>query len=799
MTESISDKPTVLIVDDMTENIHAMMNILRDKYAIVAATNGENALELAAQTPQTDLILLDIKMPGMDGYEVLRRLKADSATAEIPVIFVTALSESADEARGLQMGAADYITKPVNPDLLKVRVMAQLELQRYRGRSVSSGRGDEGQQQAKFTILVVDDMPENVHELIGALTDQYYIMVANNGHQAIELVQGATPPDLILLDIMMPEMDGYEVCRRIKATGTGNRIPIIFLSVIDAPVEKVRGFSLGAADYIAKPFDIDEVRARIHTHLELNQLRLALEQQVAQRTATLLETTNQLQATLDAIPDLMLEMDLEGRYLDVHTPRQELLIAPKEHLIGKLISETLPPNAVEICMSALHEANETGWSNGKQFELPLSQGSCWFELSVAKKNTATAPDARFIVLSRDITKRRQTEEEMAKLKAHLNQAQKLEAIGVLAGGIAHDFNNILAAIIGFTQLAQANTPPNSQVAQDLDKIFISADRAIDLVKQILAFSRQSSVNQMPIKIQPLVKESLKMLRASLPSTIGIKEDINPRCGVILADPTQVHQVVMNLCTNAFHAIGNNDGVLSIGLYSVHIDSPTAIAGWQITPGEYVELTISDTGVGIGPDIIEKIFDPFFTTKEVGKGTGMGLSITYGIIKSYGGAIRVESTVGQGTTFHIYFPVIQEEVRTFEESQEAPRGKGRILFVDDEEILAELGKIMLESLGYTVTAHNHSIEALETFMNDPSQFNLVITDQTMPGLTGIELAKRILQVRPDMPIILCSGFNSQLVDEYSAKAIGIKEFTLKPFTKSSIAILVKKLLDGRVAN
>ncbi len=292
-----NSKAKILIVDDVSENLHVMMNILRDRYAVVAATGGEKALALAAHQPQPDLILLDIKMPGMNGYEVLHRLKADPATADIPVIFVTALSESADEAKGLKMGAADYITKPVNPDLLNLRVLTQLELRRYRKKPLSAPSGNDGAPLQYLSILVVDDVPENVHELVSALSDEYRILVSNSGRKAIEMVQSATPPDLILLDIMMPEMDGYEVCRHIKTTEAGNRIPVIFLSVIDSTVDKVRGFSIGAADFITKPFDIDEVRSRIRVHLELSRLQHYFEQEVARRTAAE-ERKTRLYATL---------------------------------------------------------------------------------------------------------------------------------------------------------------------------------------------------------------------------------------------------------------------------------------------------------------------------------------------------------------------------------------------------------------------------------------------------------------------------------------------------------------------
>jgi diguanylate cyclase (GGDEF)-like protein len=277
----------LLIVDDVRENLHALMNVLRDDYLLLAATSGEKALALARRHPQPDLILLDIKMPGMDGYSVLTALKLDAATADIPVIFVTALAEAADEARGLKMGAADYITKPVNPELLRMRVRNQLELRRYRRQPVLYDIAAHADPAHPPSLLVVDDVPENLHALIEALKGEFRIQVACNGAKALEAVQDQAPPDLILLDILMPDMDGYEVCRRVKTTPAGNRIPVIFVTMVGAVQDKVRGFAVGASDYITKPFDIDEVRARIRVHLELARLRRFLEDLVAQRSAML--------------------------------------------------------------------------------------------------------------------------------------------------------------------------------------------------------------------------------------------------------------------------------------------------------------------------------------------------------------------------------------------------------------------------------------------------------------------------------------------------------------------------------
>lgn len=335
--EIAQTKPRILIVDDVNENLHTLMNILRDDYAILAATNGEKALELAARQPAPDLILLDVKMPNMDGYEVLHRLKTNEETADIPVIFVTALSETADEEKGLKLGVADYITKPINTNLLKLRVLTQLELRRYR-RKPQRPLTEMG---TKPTILVVDDVPENIHELIYALQDQYQIIVANNGMKALELLRSSSP-DLVLLDIIMPDLDGYEVCRRMKATAEGNRIPVIFISVVDRAVDKVRGFSIGAADYITKPFDIDEVKARIRTHLELSRLQHFFEQILEQRTAEVAESREKYRILAEYSPNWEYWLGKNQQYLYV-SPACEAITGytPEEFLADSELMERL--------------------------------------------------------------------------------------------------------------------------------------------------------------------------------------------------------------------------------------------------------------------------------------------------------------------------------------------------------------------------------------------------------------------------------------------------------------------------
>jgi len=395
----------------------------------------------------------------------------------------------------------------------------------------------------------------------------------------------------------------------------------------------------------------------------------------------------------------------------------------------------------------------------------------------------------------DITEKTLADKQNIKLETQLQQSQKMEAIGTLAGGIAHDFNNILAAILGYAEMARDDCQPQSTVAKDLDKVLEGGNRAKDLVQQILAFSRQSEMEQIPLEPVSVVKEAIKMLRPSLPTTIEINQDITSNTGQILADPTQIHQILMNLCTNAFHAMEDNGGKLDISLKEVHFSAEDLVHEPDVEAGTFVQLSISDSGPGIPPDIKKKIFDPYFTTKETGKGTGMGLAIVHGIVKSYGGILTLYSELGEGTAFHVFLPVIEKEsLPEIEDVEPTPVGRERILFIDDEEILAEMGKSMLERLGYHVTVRNKSIEALETFKNQPDLFDLVITDQTMPGMTGADIARRMIQIRPDIPIILCTGY-STVISEEKAKSFGIKEFALKPLSKKDIAVLIRKVLDS----
>ena len=404
-------------------------------------------------------------------------------------------------------------------------------------------------------------------------------------------------------------------------------------------------------------------------------------------------------------------------------------------------------------------------------------------------------DGRYVRLqvATDISDIKAMEQERISTETQLRQAQKMEAIGTLAGGIAHDFNNILSAILGYSELALDDAVNGRASANYIRQILSAGQRARDLVQQILTFSRQTETEAKPIQVRPIVKEALKLLRASLPSSIEIQTQIESGA-IVQADPIQIHQVIMNLCTNAGHAMRQEGGTLTVGLSEEYLDKDFTDHYPDMMPGDYLRLEVTDTGHGIEPAIIDKIYDPYFTTKEKGEGTGMGLAVVQGIIQTCGGAVAVASTPDVGTTFKVYLPIIHQE-NDMEALSDVvvPRGEERILFVDDEPPLAELGKMLLERLGYHVTIRTSSTEALALFQAQPFEFDLVITDMTMPHMTGEILAQKLLNIRPNIPIIICTGYSQKITQELIDR-LGIQALVMKPLIRSELGLAVRQALD-----
>jgi len=384
--------------------------------------------------------------------------------------------------------------------------------------------------------------------------------------------------------------------------------------------------------------------------------------------------------------------------------------------------------------------------------------------------------------------------DQKKMEAKLQQSQKMEAIGTLAGGIAHDFNNMLFPLVGYSEMLREDLPSDSPLQHNVNRILEAAMRSKDLVNQILAFSRQGHQEIKLMKLQPIVKECIKLLRSSIPTTIDIQQDIDPDCDAVVADSTQVHQIVMNLATNSYHAMEESGGSLEVLLKQVRVEPSQSFLP-DLTPGEYARLTVADTGIGIEKDALNKIFDPYFTTKIIGKGTGLGLSVVQGIVKRCHGDIRIHTEPGEGTEIQVYLPIVDRKVQDIptDRNETIEGGTEKILLVDDELTIARMQQLMLERLGYQVFTRTGSVDALEAFKANVDTFDLVITDMNMPNMNGVQLAKEIKKIRPEIPIILCTGFSYQVNDEKS-KALGIQGFLMKPVVKKEIARIIRKVLD-----
>ena len=422
-------------------------------------------------------------------------------------------------------------------------------------------------------------------------------------------------------------------------------------------------------------------------------------------------------------------------------------------------------------------------------------------LSIVLLNTANALESlEFYSLLRNQNENleKMVEERtrtLAKYERQLQQVLKIQAIGTLAGGIAHDFNNILFPIVGYTELTMDEVPDNSVAHNNLEEVLKAAHRAKDLVQQILTFSRQSGQERKPVEVHSIIEEALKLLRASIPASIEIIHNINDDCHPVMGDATQIHQVIMNLCTNAYQAMQDKGGTLEINLSEVDVGYEETVEKIGMQPGKHLQLLVRDEGCGMDAAVLDRIFEPYYTTKEQGKGTGLGLSVIHGIVKNHRGDISVTSTPGKGTTFKVYLPIIEDmdTVTEFEPSNGAVKGNERILLIDDEEQIVSMEQQMLENLGYEVTARTDSTEALKEFSQKPQNFDLVITDMTMPHMTGDELALKLLDIKPDIPVILCTGFNEDITEE-KALAMGIQKFVMKPVIKNDLATTIRTVLD-----
>jgi PAS domain S-box-containing protein len=519
----------------------------------------------------------------------------------------------------------------------------------------------------------------------------------------------------------------------------------------------------------------------------------------------------QMRAITDSTQDAILMMDQNGSISFWNPAAESIFGYTGDEAIGKNLHQLIAPQHYhEAHNAAFIRFQQTG--QGNVIDSTLELKACHkngHEISVELSLSSLHLQDRWhsVGIIRDISERKRAEQEKAKLEGQLQRAQKMESIGSLAGGIAHDLNNILFPISGLSEMLLDDMPADNPAFENIEQIYKSAQRGSDLVKQILAFSRQGNPQKLPVRIQPILKEALKLAQATIPRNIEITSHINTDCGMVSADPTQIHQIVMNLITNAFHAVEQTGGMIDITLKEIVISSfgekeemtYHAIPG-DLLAGNYACITVSDTGTGIDKTLIDKIFDPYFTTKKQGKGTGLGLSVVHGIVKEHGGDIRVYSEVGKGTTFNVYLPLLEDtrESKSAGMIRKYPTGHERILLIDDEEPIVLLEQMMLEKLGYQVTVCTSSPDALAAFKANPSEYDLIISDKGMPNMTGEQLARELISIKPRIPIIICSGFSDEN-DEQQAKSIGVKGFLKKPVATGDLAEMVRKVLDDVADN
>ena len=506
------------------------------------------------------------------------------------------------------------------------------------------------------------------------------------------------------------------------------------------------------------------------------------------------KSEKQYRILFDSITDLIYTQDMEGRFTSANPAMHRLFGYKMDEFISHRASDFMEPELQSDFNSRYLEViKEQGYHEGTACYFKKNREKIYIEYN----SSLVEPDDAEPYISgigRDVTEKVLSQRKVKKLQEQVVQSQKMESIGTLAGGIAHDFNNILFPIVGYTEMLLEDISEDSPFRASLGQIYTGAMRASELVKQILTFSRQQSGELKLMKMQPVIKEALKLIRSSIPTTIEIKQDINSDCGVIKADPTQIHQIVMNLATNAYHAMEEAGGKLKVSLIEIELGEYEVIAP-EMSPGLYACLSVTDTGKGMNKELIGKIFDPFFTTKEKGKGTGMGLSVVHGIVKSMNGVLQVYSEPGKGTEFNVYLPIEKSsfEKQSIQIHETIQGGIERILLIDDEDAIVTMEKLLLERLGYHVTSHASSIEALEAFHAAPEKFDLVITDMAMPDMPGDKLAVELTKIRPDIPVLLCTGF-SETMSEEKAASLGIKGFLLKPIVMKDLSFKIREVLD-----
>ncbi len=1035
----MSPRDRILVVDDNPESIWPLIEQLESDYEVIYANGARKALTLAYSANRPDLILLDVMMPEMDGYQVFDKLQDEAYTRDIPVIFITARSEDQDEVKGLEIGAQDYIAKPFSLPVVKARIKSVLGLKkeldrrlilktrleemnlllerqvRTRMMELDETREALLAYEEKYdylfkaapampsssTVLVVDDNPDNIHMLMGALDSDYRVTYATTGRKALEIANSEDRPDAILLDVMMPELDGYEVCSRLKASAETWDIPVIFITARDQEVDETKGLNLGAADFIIKPFSLPVVKARLKAALRLKEemdnrivltrkledLNKNLEKRVQEKTVALQQAHEDLMASerryrsiYEAAIEGIFEVTPQGRLLSaspslarilgyesplelitsIEDVGEQLYVQPADRdrfrnlleengeilnfetrfrrkqgdiiwvmicaksvrnqsrgqnyyqgfliditeqkksqlksqqqfrelrLLNKVIAASANetriesilttackelslafnlPQAVAVLIDAeryratvvaeyiapdvatdeqprslldqslaldeqpsigrlvtttsilaIHDVKSDGRIKairgilkdrgiGSLLLVPLAingHSSGCLVIGSSKRDYFSRDKLHLVQRVADqicgVLTRLQLEEERHQLEQQYHQAQKMEAIGHLTGGVAHDFNNILTIILGLAELLRINADDQSDQRKKLDQIYSSAERAADLVRQLLAFSRQQIMQPTPLNFNNILVQFENMMERIIGEDIIMVTQLDPDLDIIKADQGQMEQVVMNLVVNARDAMSRG-GRLTIETANVVLDEKYTSQHVDVQPGSYVMLAVSDTGTGIDKELLPKVFMPFFTTKAKGEGTGLGLATVHGIVKQSGGHIWVYSEPDKGTCFKVYLPKYDTKEaddsigRKNDMTSEVIGGDESILVVEDDEALKEIVFNTLSGFGYIVWTADRASAAFDVFAAQDNAVDLLLTDVRIPGEeNGVRLAQRLSEQQPRLKVLYMSGHTNSAIVHQGVLDPKVN-FIQKPFLQEDLARRVRQTLDA----
>jgi len=820
-------KITILTIDDEASIRQSFRFYLEDLgYTVLEAENGRRGLEIIARE-ELDLVLVDLRMPEVSGLEVLVHLKEKNP--ELPVIVVSGTGMIGDAIETLRLGAWDYLIKPIS-DLEVLKHAIDKALDRARLLHENQQYQPQLEDLVKARTLELEQANTELHQI-----NQRLHRIVESTKALAACSQVAQFGDQLLREfarqmaasggsLYLVEESGL---RLISALDPGHAVQFIEFplrpgSVLSKLLEESKPVLIrneedwsglnssdwtgyGSCSALAFPIQTkdNEVIGLLSLHTKQDAPFTEQDKDIgvilASYSCEVLRSTRATEMLAgsearyrELVESMVIGVMLCGLDRRIHFANHQagqILDTDPAQLLNHRLDDFIAPGDATQLTALIAETASTGIQD---HELPvvLRNGEQKL-LSVHTTRSSQSEDEtkRTMLTFQDITQLRMLEEQ-------LHQAQKMDALGILAGGIAHDFNNILFAILGNASLAQAELDPDANPRVYLDEIIQAGQRASDLVKQILSFARQTDIQRVPLMLAPVVKESLKLMRSTLPANIEIVQHFWVPDAMVIGDATQVHQVLMNLCTNANHAMLETGGILTVEVNELSVAESDAERGMQLAPGHYIELAVTDTGTGIDPEILPRIFDPFFTTKDTASGTGMGLSVVHGIITQMGGTITVTSQPGEKTAFKVYLPKVDTtaSVRMKGGKAEIPTGTERILLVDDEPSLCAMISKILENLGYQVTALNSSPAALETFRHNPNAFDLVLTDQAMPRLTGAQLAVEIQAVRSNTPIILCTGYSEVLKPE-EARRLGIDEYLYKPVATYELAATVRRVLDS----